>query len=89
MDAMLHYVAPVPEIHATWLSSQFEEIQLQCLASLPVLAPLFMEDLTTQEVIGRLSKFLNWCLATDQEFKGIIFHVQIQLIHNKGVQGDS
>lgn len=69
--ALFYYVSPVPEKDLTWLPSQFEEIQLQCLAVIPKLLPQLLDQLVEIGGLETLYNFLEWCLApSDQDYKG-------------------
>ena len=71
LPAMFYYVSPVPQKDSTWLPSQFEEIQLQCLASIPKVLPQLLEELVEIGGLDTLTQFLEWCLApSDQDYKG-------------------
>ena len=71
LPPMFYYVSPVPDKDITWLPSQFEEIQLQCLASITKLLPTMLEELVQTGGLGALCGFLDWCLEpSDQDYKG-------------------
>ena len=70
LHSILYYIAPVPEKDPTWLPSQFEEIQLQCLASLTRLLPKLLEELVAIGGIQVVVEFMDWCLGGDESYKG-------------------
>ena len=57
LPAMFYYVSPVPQKDSTWLPSQFEEIQLQCLASIPKVLPQLFEELVEIGGLDTLTQY--------------------------------
>ena len=49
-----------------WTAAQFEELQLQAMASLCTLCPLMLEDYMTCQGSTRLLLLLEWCVGPGQ-----------------------
>ncbi|RUS81453.1 hypothetical protein EGW08_010793 [Elysia chlorotica] len=49
-----------------WTPAQFEELQLQAMASLCTLCPLMLEDYMTCQGSTRLLLLLEWCVGPDE-----------------------
>jgi hypothetical protein len=77
VQCMLSYLVAVPEDHPVWLPSQFEEIQLQCLAEMPALLPALLPDLVAQGGLDTLNNLLDWCVLAPQLQRSWQQHVRL------------
>ena len=65
MLALFHYVIPIKEpLETHWSLAEFEELQLQAMSVLSVLAPLSLKDYVTFQGNSRILAVLDWCVNT-------------------------
>lgn len=66
LHALFTYVQPITQSTNTlWSAAQFEEIQLQAMSVLAVLAPLLVNQYMECQGNARLLNLLDWCVGQD------------------------
>lgn len=64
LHALFTYVQPITQSTNTlWSAAQFEEIQLQAMSVLAVLAPLLVNQYMECQGNARLLNLLDWCVG--------------------------
>ena len=63
MLALFHYVVPIKDsLETQWSLAEFEELQLQAMSVLSVIAPISMKDYVTFQGNSRVLALLDWCI---------------------------
>jgi len=63
--ALFSFVQPIKEDHTPWSLAEYEELQLQALSVLSVIAPLCIDDYLACQGTTRLLILLDWCINSN------------------------